>query len=37
MEMITVTEPQVWTMIGIMAAVFFGTVTLTEREMNREN
>lgn len=26
--MITVTEPQVWTMIAVMAAVFFGTMTL---------
>lgn len=34
-EMITVTEPQVWTMIGLMAAVFFGTMTLISTMFTR--
>ena len=33
--MITVTEPQVWTMIAIMAAVFFGTMTLISTMFTR--
>jgi len=35
MEMITVTEPQVWTMIGVMATVFFGTMTLISTMFTR--
>ena len=35
MEMITVTEPQVWTMIALMAAVFFGTMTLISTMFTR--
>ena len=34
-EMIVVTEPQVWTMIGLMAAVFFGTMTLISTMFTR--
>ncbi len=33
--MITVTEPQVWTMIGLMAAVFFGTMTIISTMFTR--
>ncbi|MGA9146743.1 MAG: hypothetical protein WBZ04_04215, partial [Candidatus Nanopelagicales bacterium] len=33
--MITVTEPQVWTMIGLMAGVFFGTMTLISTMFTR--
>lgn len=33
--MFTVTEPQVWTMIGLMAAVFFGTMTLISTMFTR--
>jgi hypothetical protein len=33
--MITVTEPQVWTMIGLMAAVFLGTMTLISTMFTR--
>lgn len=33
--MITVTEPQIWTMIGLMAAVFFGTMTLVSTMLTR--
>ena len=29
------TEPQVWTMIGLMAAVFFGTMTLISTMFTR--
>ena len=35
MAMITVTEPQVWTMIALMAAVFFGTMTLISTMFTR--
>lgn len=35
MKMITVTEPQVWTMIALMAAVFFGTMTLISTMFTR--
>jgi len=30
-----VTEPQVWTMIGLMGAVFFGTMTLISTMFTR--
>ncbi len=33
--MISVTEPQVWTMIGLMAAVFFGTMTIISTMFTR--
>ena len=33
--MISVTEPQVWTMIGLMGAVFFGTMTLISTMFTR--
>ena len=33
--MINVTEPQVWTMIGLMAGVFFGTMTLISTMFTR--
>ena len=33
--MITVIEPQVWAMIGLMAAVFFGTMTLISTMFTR--
>ena len=33
--MIAVTEPQVWTMIGLMAAVFFGTMTIISTMFTR--
>ena len=33
--MISVTEPQVWTMIGLMAGVFFGTMTLISTMFTR--
>ncbi len=33
--MITVTEPQVWAMIGLMAAVFFGTMTIISTMFTR--
>ena len=33
--MITVTEPQVWTMIGLMAGIFFGTMTLISTMFTR--
>ena len=33
--MINVTEPQVWTMIGLMGAVFFGTMTLISTMFTR--
>ena len=33
--MIRVTEPQVWTMIGLMGAVFFGTMTLISTMFTR--
>ena len=29
------TEPQVWTMIGLMAAVFFGTMTIISTMFTR--
>ena len=32
---ISVTEPQVWTMIGLMAAVFFGTMTIISTMFTR--
>ena len=34
-SMISVTEPQVWTMIGLMAAVFFGTMTIISTMFTR--
>ena len=33
--MISVTEPQVWTMIGLMSAVFFGTMTIISTMFTR--
>ena len=33
--MISVTEPQIWTMIGLMAAVFFGTMTIISTMFTR--
>ena len=34
-DMLSVTEPQVWTMIGLMGAVFFGTMTLISTMFTR--
>jgi hypothetical protein len=33
--MITVTEPRVWTMIGLMTGVFFGTMTMISTMFTR--